>query len=166
MLGFEEQARPGGSGERALDENEAGKLTDLTADLMMVLGRMKRFASAASGGSLHPSTAFSILDSMIRHGCRTVPEIAARRGVARQSIQEVVNRMVENGTIAMRDNPGSRISRLLVVTDRGADFYELVRVSLICRYRDGGSNLRKGDIAAAMRVIDLLGQVWGAEGPE
>ena len=97
---------------------------------------------------------------MIRHGCRTVPEIAARRGVARQSIQEVVNRFVESGTIALRDNPDSKISRLLVVTEQGAAFYDLVRINLIKRYRRGSPGLRKGDIAAAMRVLDLLAEVW------
>ena len=149
-----------GLGEPVMDASDASQLTDLTADLMMVLGRMKRVAGASAAGKVHPSTEFSVLDTMIRHGCRTVPEIAARRGVARQSVQEVVNRFVESGTIALRDNPDSKISRLLVVTEQGAAFYDLVRINLIKRYRRGSPGLRKGDIAAAMRVLDLLAEVW------
>ncbi|MCX7864655.1 MAG: MarR family transcriptional regulator [Novosphingobium sp.] len=149
-----------------MDAKEADSLTDLTADLMMVVGRMKRAAGAARKDGVHPGTEFSILDSIIRHGCRTVPEIATHRGVARQSVQEVVNRMVEAGSIALQDNPASKVSKILIVTDQGARFYEIVRANLAGRYQMATAPLRKGDIAAAARVLDLLAEVWLPEGLE
>ena len=68
-----------------MNRSDSLRLAHLTADLMMVIGRMKRSARQADKELLHPGTEFAILDTIERHQCRTVPEIAAWRGVARRT---------------------------------------------------------------------------------
>lgn len=143
-----------------MDEKDAHRLTDLTADLLMTFGRMKRSTQRAEPGNVHPSSEFGILDSILRHGCRTVPEIAAKRGVARQSVQAVVNKLVETGTLELSDNSDHKSSKLLNVTSRGNGFYELVHRNLRDKYLQMDAPLRDGDIEAAIRIMSLLAETW------
>lgn len=143
-----------------MDEKDAHRLTDLTADLLMTFGRMKRSTHRAMPGDVHPGTEFGILDSILRHGCRTVPEIAAKRGVARQSIQAVVNKLVETGTIELSDNSDHKSSKLLNVTSRGTTFYDVVHQNLRGKYLKTNASLRDGDIEAAIRIMSLLAETW------
>src|SRR5262245_19394498 len=101
-----------------MDDETAGKLVALTTDLMMVFGRMKRAARAGEVGPVHPGTEFALLDTILRHGCRTVPEIAAWRGVTRQSVQAVVNKLIETEVLVYVENPNHKSSRRLQLTPR------------------------------------------------
>ncbi|MBM3596281.1 MAG: MarR family transcriptional regulator, partial [Alphaproteobacteria bacterium] len=97
----------------AMNTSDAIRLAHLTADLMMVNGRMKRSALHSDRELLHPGTEFAILDTIERHRCRTVPEIAAWRGVARQSVQAAVNKLIEASLVEQHDNPSHKLSSLL-----------------------------------------------------
>jgi DNA-binding MarR family transcriptional regulator len=145
-----------------LKREDALKIADLTADLMMVIGRMKRSARSTEGNDLHPGTEFAILDTVQRHGCRTVPEIAAWRGVARQSVQSVVNKLLEGKLIEQSDNPDHKLSPLLGLTVQGAIHYGQVRELMCARYSAVQPELNEGDLSAAERVIAAIAQTWGA----
>ena len=149
-----------------MDDDSSRRLTELTADLMMVFGRMKRAARPGAGGPVHPGTEFAILDTIQRHGCKTVPEIAGWRGVARQSVQAVVNKLIETDTLAYAENPNHKSSKHLELTPRGHALYEKVRAQMTARYADLSSNLRPGDIEAAVRVLALVAETWHVEETE
>lgn len=144
-----------------MNKADAHKIADLTADLMMVIGRMKRSARKTDGGALHPGTEFAILDTIQRHGCRTVPEIAAWRGVARQSVQAVVNQLLDAGLVEQRDNPDHKLSPLLLLTPGGLDHHRQVRELMCARYLALRPELNEGDIEAAQRVITAIARTWG-----
>lgn len=146
-----------------MNKSDALKIADLTADLMMVIGRMKRSARSPGAHVVHPGTEFAILDTIHRHGCRTVPEIAAWRGVARQSVQSVVNQLVDAGLIGLRDNPGHKLSPLLVLESEGIAHYEQVREVMCDKYRAVRPDLKQGDLDAAARVIAVIAQTWGQD---
>jgi DNA-binding MarR family transcriptional regulator len=146
--------------EQAMDEDSARKLTELTTDLMMVFGRMKRAAQPGAGGPVHPGTEFAILDTIQRHGRKTVPEIAGWRGVARQSVQAVVNKLIEAGTLVYVDNPGHKSSKHLKLTPRGLGLYRTVQADMMGRYARLKSELRPGDVEAAVRVLALIAETW------
>lgn len=143
-----------------MDDDTAGKLVALTTDLMMVFGRMKRAARPGDVGPVHPGTEFAILDTILRHDCKTVPEIANWRGVTRQSVQEVVNRLLEKATLALAENPSHKSSRRLQVTASGHARYQEVKADMTARYARLKSDLRPGDVEAAMRVMTLIADTW------
>ncbi len=145
-----------------MKKKDALKIANLTADLMMVIGRMKRSARNADDQAVHPGTEFAILDTIQRHGCKTVPEIAAWRGVARQSVQSVVNKLVEAELIQQKENPDHKLSPILVLAPAGLDHYEQVRAQMCAKYRSASPDLTEGDLDAAERVIAVIAQTWGA----
>ena len=151
-----------------MDDETAGKLVALNTDLMMVFGRMKRAARAGSGdaGPVHPGTEFAILDTILRHGCRTVPEIAGWRGVTRQSVQEVVNKLLDKDTLSYVENPGHKSSRLLQVTPAGQALYRQVEGMLMARFSRLQASLQPGDVDAAVRVIKLIADTWDLKGDD
>ncbi|MGL4340054.1 MAG: MarR family winged helix-turn-helix transcriptional regulator [Rhodoglobus sp.] len=51
--------------------------------------------------------------------CATVPDIARRLGLQRQSVQRVADELVQDGLARYEDNPRHRVSRLLVPTTEG-----------------------------------------------
>lgn len=140
--------------------SEALRLAHLTADLMMVIGRMKRSARHSDRDILHPGTEFAILDTIERHQCRTVPEIAAWRGVARQSVQAAVNKLIEAGLVEQHDNPNHKLSSLLKLTGEGRRHYGKIRDLMHDRYRAGAALLETGDLEAAERVMDIIARTW------
>ena len=145
-----------------MNDADAAKIANITADLMMVIGRMKRSARSSGKTSVHPGTEFAILDTICRHGCRTVPEIAAWRGVARQSVQSVVNKLLEAGLIGQKDNPEHKLSPILVLQPDGVRRYEKVREQLCATYKAADAGLLDGDIDAAARVIAVIARSWGS----
>jgi DNA-binding MarR family transcriptional regulator len=143
-----------------MDDETAGKLVALTTDLMMVFGRMKRAARPGDVGPVHPGTEFAILDTILRHGRQTVPEIASWRGVTRQSVQEVVNRLLEKATLGYAENPSHKSSRRLQVTAGGRARYIEIKADLTARYSRLQAELRPGDVEAAVRVMTLIADTW------
>jgi DNA-binding MarR family transcriptional regulator len=143
-----------------MKDSDALRLAHLTADLMMVIGRMKRSARHPDKELLHPGTEFAILDTIERHGCRTVPEVAAWRGVARQSVQAAVNKLIEAGLVEQRDNPNHKLSSLLALTNAGERHYGEVRDLMQARYLSGAAKLEPGDLEAAERVMAVIARTW------
>jgi DNA-binding MarR family transcriptional regulator len=143
-----------------MDDSTARQLLALTGDLMMVMGRMKRHAHISEPGSINPGTEYAILDTVLRHGCKTVPEIASFRGVTRQSVQKLVNKMIEMKTISYSENPSHKSSRYLQVTIGGLKLYKSIEAQMLGRYMDYESQLRPGDVEAAARVMSVIAEVW------
>jgi DNA-binding MarR family transcriptional regulator len=141
-------------------ETDAQRLAELTADLMMVIGRMKRSARHSDKELLHPGTEFAILDTIERHRCRTVPEIAAWRGVARQSVQAAVNKLIDAALVEQTDNPNHKLSNLLKLTGDGQLLYRQVRDVMQNRYLSGAALLEPGDLEAAERVMHIIARTW------
>ena len=143
-----------------MKETDAQRLAELTADLMMVIGRMKRSARHSDKELLHPGTEFAILDTIERHRCRTVPEIAAWRGVARQSVQAAVNKLIDAALVEQNDNPNHKLSNLLKLTGDGQLLYRQVRDVMQNRYLSGAALLEPGDLEAAERVMHIIARTW------
>jgi len=143
-----------------MDDITARQLLALTADVMIVIGRMKRFARVSEPGSINPGTEFAILDTILRHGCKTVPEIANFRGVTRQSVQNLVNKMIEMKTIGYADNPSHKSSRYLRVKAGGLNLHKSAEAQMLNRYMEYKNQLQPDDVAAAARVMSVIAEVW------
>lgn len=98
--------------------------------------------------------------SVVSEDGLTVPTIARRLGLARQSVQRVVNDLAEAGLVTLEDNPDHRRSPLVSLTDAGRAVLEelfrrsdATRAALIDR-----AGVSATDLEEARRVIrSLLG---------
>lgn len=61
----------------------------------------------------------AVLEFLSRHGPASVPQIARRRFVTRQHIQALVNKLLEQGLVALEPNPAHRRSALVTPTAAG-----------------------------------------------
>lgn len=69
----------------------------------------------------------TVLEFLNNNGDHTVPQIARVRRVTRQRIQNVVDRLMEAGLVATRDNPSSKRSPLITVTPQGKSAIQQMR---------------------------------------
>jgi DNA-binding MarR family transcriptional regulator len=143
-----------------MDEESAEKLTELTSDLMMVIGRMRRSGGHPDSGRVHQGTEYAIIDTILRHGIRTVPAIASWRGVARQSVQTVVNKLIESKVLVYVPNPAHKSSNMLKVTPDGLANYKRMKASMQKRYTMANNVLRPSDIDAAACVLNVIAETW------
>ena len=143
-----------------MDDDTARKLLELTGQVMMTFGRMRRFTHVNDLNAVHPGTEFAILENIFRYNCKTVPAIASFRGSSRQSVQRIVNKMIESDVLRYVENPGHRSSKHLQITDRGLAIYQKVESDMLERYRNASAKLQKADVEAAARVMAVVAETW------
>jgi DNA-binding MarR family transcriptional regulator len=86
----------------------------------------------------------------------TVPQIARRMGLTRQSVHATVNRLVRDGFLELGPNADHRRSPLVGLTERGSAKYEAIdarQAEWINRLARG---IARSDIETARRVLDEL----------
>ena len=86
----------------------------------------------------------------------TVSQIARKMGLTRQSVQRVVNELMADGLVELRENPDHRRAKLVVLPDAGQRAYAQAdqrQAAWANRITDG---LSAEDIAAAARVLGTL----------
>ena len=82
--------------------------------------------------AVHQSTGItsgmrSVLEALYERGALTVPQIARSRGVTRQHIQALSDRLIASELIDSHGNPKDRRSPLLKLTEKGTAVFETVR---------------------------------------
>jgi DNA-binding MarR family transcriptional regulator len=95
----------------------------------------------------------------------TVPQIARRMGLTRQSVHVTVRRLVRDGLVELARNEDHRRSRLVHLTERGHATYSAVdrrQSAWVNRLAEG---ISRGDLETAARVLDELCRRLEAEGP-
>lgn len=65
-----------------------------------------------------------ILSFLVREGAQTVPSMARHMHVTRQFVQLLVNAMVDEGLLELIPNPAHKRSRLVSITEAGAERVE------------------------------------------
>jgi DNA-binding MarR family transcriptional regulator len=86
----------------------------------------------------------------------TVPQIARRMGLTRQSVHGTVERLARDGLIELVPNSDHRRSRLVRLTDRGERSYAALserQAEWVGRLADG---LDPSELQAAARILDAL----------
>jgi DNA-binding MarR family transcriptional regulator len=88
----------------------------------------------------------------------TVPQIARRMGLARQSVHATVRSLVEDGLVEFVANADHRRSPLVTATDRGKQVYRAVDMRQAVWVNELAAGLDEADLEVAARVIDALCQ--------
>lgn len=91
---------------------------ELMADVFELAGRSRRTSDGIARRLGQSAARWHVL-SVVTDEAMTVPRIAERLGVTRQSVQRVVDELVADALVALAENPGHRRSSLVQVTGRG-----------------------------------------------
>lgn len=98
----------------------------------------------------------AVMQSLDEGGVQTVPQIARSKGVTRQHIQVLADKLATSGLTSTRDNPGDRRSPLLVLTKQGEAILERMRQRESGIFTELSRALREGDLDATLTTLDAL----------
>ncbi|MGH9094311.1 MAG: MarR family winged helix-turn-helix transcriptional regulator [Acidimicrobiales bacterium] len=90
----------------------------LIADVYELAGASRQSSEALARDADQTAARWHV-SSVISDGPRTVSSAARRLGLARQSVQRVVNDLVEAGQVELRRNPDHARAPLVVLTEAG-----------------------------------------------
>lgn len=93
----------------------------------------------------------------------TVPQIARNMGLARQSVQRVVDLLLEKRLVSLTDNPHHRRAKLVVLSREGAAVYEEAQRRQRPWARSLAAGLAQEAISAAAAVLKHLDQRLAAQ---
>ena len=97
----------------------------------------------------------AVLELLLLGGAATVPDMARKRGVSRQHIQQQVDALLQRRLVERRDNPGHRRSPNIALSDAGRALIQSMRadeLNALARVQVGVSDAAT---AEAARVLSL-----------
>lgn len=129
----------------------------LIADVYELAGVSRRTSEAIAAEIGHTAARWHVM-SAASDTARTVPAIARRLGLRRQSVQPVVDRLHEDGLVTLEPNPDHARSPLVRLTGRGRrDLDELFRRSTTSRVAVlERAGLGVDDLVGARAVVRAL----------
>lgn len=86
----------------------------------------------------------------------TVPQIARRMGLTRQSVHATVQRLVREGLLELGSNQDHRRSALVGLTEQGLASYRAVDARQVAWVNRLARGVKRSDVETAVRVLDHL----------
>ena len=86
----------------------------------------------------------------------TVPQIARRMGLTRQTVHTTVDRLLTYGLVVLVPNSDHRRSQLVSLTDRGRAGYQAIDEKQAAWVNELSAGLRRSDLDTTARVLDQL----------
>ena len=96
----------------------------------------------------------------------TVPQIARRMGLTRQSVQASVNRLLADGLVEADGNPDHRRSPLIRLTGRGRNTYRRLQRRQAGWINELSAGLDVSELATTARVLEELTRRLDARGED
>jgi DNA-binding MarR family transcriptional regulator len=126
-----------------------------------------RLAGALHGALKVSAPMRAVLEFLQTQGPTPVPRIARSRGVSRQHIQTIVNELLDEGLVELRDNPAHRRSCLVALTAVGDATIAGIRDTERTVLGDAFADLDTAHVRAATqtlravrrRIADVIDQV-------
>ena len=87
----------------------------------------------------------------------TVPQVARRMGLTRQSVQASVNRLLGDGLVQTNSNPDHRRSPLIRLTELGSESYAAVQRRQVGWINELAAGLGVSELSTTARVLQELG---------
>ncbi len=94
----------------------------------------------------------------------TVPQIARRMGLTRQSVSATVQRLVDDGLLVLAPNADHRRSPLIDLTDEGRRAYTAVDKQQATWVNQLTNGISVTDLRTTARVLDELSRALGSVG--
>lgn len=103
------------------DERSSREMEALTADIFEAAGEFRRRGDALASLAGQTQARWQVLWVIAEGERLTVPQVARRLGLARQSVQRVVNELAGDGVLRAEENPDHKRSLRFSLTRTGAD---------------------------------------------
>ncbi|GAA4629602.1 MarR family winged helix-turn-helix transcriptional regulator [Actinoallomurus vinaceus] len=138
----------------ALDRRDAGGdlITALIDEVFQLNGRLLRAGDALAAEFGLTGARWQVLGA-IGDGPATAAQIARRRGLRRQSVQELVTRLRADGLVEVRPNPGDRRAPLVALTPRAERLLTAIGPAQARWSNHLGSTLTAEQLANAVQVL-------------
>ena len=127
----------------------------LVADVLECAGALRRYGDALTRPLGQTEVRWAVL-SVLSGGARTVPQVARRLGVTRQSVQRVANLLVAEGLIESALNPDNARSPLFGLSKRGEEVLAAITRVADPWHRRVGEELSLEDLRRARAVLAVL----------
>lgn len=143
--------------------SETRRTTEGAAATELILSTFRANASLLAAGDLLAdgegltSARWQVLGAIALAGRPlTVPQIARRMGLARQTVHTTVDRLVDGGLAELKPNQDHRRSRLVWLTKRGHVAYDAIDRLQTRWVNELARGIRLSDIETATRVLDEI----------
>jgi DNA-binding MarR family transcriptional regulator len=139
----------------------------LADEVRLLYHALVRLAGALHGALRVTAPMRAVLEFLQARGPAPVPNIARSRGVSRQHIQTIVNELLSEGLVELRDNPAHRRSCLVALTAVGDATIAAIRDTERAVLGDAFSDVDTADVRAAtqtlravrVRIADVIDKV-------
>jgi DNA-binding MarR family transcriptional regulator len=140
------------------DRTPAGELgTEVILSVFRLNGRLLDAGNRISGVAGLTSARWQVLGAVaLADRPPTVPQIARRMGLTRQSLHATVKRLVDDGLVELTENDDHQRSQLVRLTRRGADAYRSLDRAQASWVNELTRGIRRADLLAANGVLEEL----------
>lgn len=97
-----------------------------------------------------------VLETLVENGPLTVPAVARHKGVTRQHVQNLVNRLLDDGLLETDENPAHQRSLLIRPSEEGRTVFDEIRATEAERLRELAQPLVGAEIRRSTRLLRRL----------
>jgi DNA-binding MarR family transcriptional regulator len=133
----------------------AEEVDRLVADVLECAGALRRYGDALTRPLGQTEVRWAVL-SVLSGGARTVPQVARRLGVTRQSVQRVANLLAAEGLIESDANPDNARSPLFRLSERGEEVLTAITRAADPWLHRIGEELSLEDLRRARAALAVL----------
>ena len=133
----------------------AEEVDRLVADVLECAGALRRYGDALTRPLGQTEVRWAVL-SVLSGGARTVPQVARRLGVTRQSVQRVANLLASKGLIESAPNPDNARSPLFRLSKRGEEVLTAITRAVDPWLRRVSEELSLEDLRRARAALAVL----------
>jgi len=127
----------------------------LVEDVLECAGALRRYGDALTRPLGQTEVRWAVL-SVLSGGARTVPQVARRLGVTRQSVQRVANLLAAEGLIESVENPDNARSPLFRLSKRGEEVLAAITRAADPWHRRAGEALSLDNLQQARAALAVL----------
>jgi DNA-binding MarR family transcriptional regulator len=134
----------------------AEEVDRLVADVLECAGALRRYGDALTRPLGQTEVRWAVLSVLSGGGTRTVPQVARRLGVTRQSVQRVANLLAAEGLIESAPNPDNARSPLFRLSELGEEVLAAIKRAADPWLRRVGEELSLEDLRQARAALGVL----------
>jgi len=147
--------------EAAMAPQDRARIGRIAAKFETLMGEVGR---AHAPGFLEVGVTMS--QAKVLHVVEAMPdvrmtELAARLAVSLSTVSGIVDRLVDQGLLARRDDPADRRHVLLRITGVGSTQLDLMRELSSGRFRELLGSMGEADLATVERALEILAAAAG-----
>jgi DNA-binding MarR family transcriptional regulator len=130
-------------------------ITALIDEIFLLNGRLLRAGDALAAESGLTGARWQVLGAL-GDGPATASQIARKRGLRRQSVQEIVTRLRTDGLVDTRPNPHDRRAPLITLTPRAVEALTAIRPVQARWANQLGAEFTADQLADTLRVLAAI----------